>query len=184
MTEMARWVAEWCHVERPILVGHGMGALLALEWARTRSDSVAGLVLCGVGLALGIPDDAIDTMRRVTRGKAPRPFDPSRVAKGSGPELMKRAYIEGIQTDPRATLVDLEASRSWSDAFENAGSVRCPTWIVRGSAESERCLQLADDLAGTLAQVSMVDIDGAAHFLPLEKPAALAMEIRQIAEAV
>ncbi len=184
MTEMARWVAEWCHVERPILVGHGMGALLALEWARTRSDSVTALVLCGVGLALGIPDDAIDTMRRVTRGKAPRPFDPSRVAKDAGPELMKRAYIEGIQTDPRATLVDLEASRSWSDAFENAGSVSCPTWIVRGSAESDRCLELADDLAGSLAQASIVGIDGAAHFLPLEKPAALATEIRQIAEAV
>jgi pimeloyl-ACP methyl ester carboxylesterase len=161
-----------------------MGALLALEWARTRSESVAGLVLCGVGLALGISDDAIETMRRVTRGKAPRPFDPSRVAKVSGPDLMKRAYMEGIQTDPRATLVDLEASRSWSNAFDDGSSVACPTRIVRGSAETERCLELADKLAGSLAQASMVEFEGAAHFLPLEKPEALANEIRLIAEAV
>ncbi|HEB88474.1 MAG TPA: alpha/beta fold hydrolase, partial [Deltaproteobacteria bacterium] len=80
MAEMAGWISDWCRAERPILVGHGMGALVALEWARTPERNVAGLVLCGVGASLGIPDEAIETMRRVTRGKAPRPFDPSRLA--------------------------------------------------------------------------------------------------------
>ena len=37
------------------LVGHGMGALIALEWAT--QTSVAGLFLCGSGLALGIDDE-------------------------------------------------------------------------------------------------------------------------------
>ena len=187
MAEMAGWVAGWCRAERPILVGHGMGALLALEWARTEPGSISGLVLCGVGLALDIRDDTIETMRRVTRGKAPRPFDPRRVAKGSGPDLMKRAYMEGIQTDPRATLVDLEASRSWSDRFDlagDAGSIVCPTRIVSGSAESEDCLERAEKLSHSLPQASVTLVDDAAHFLPLEKPEALANEIRLIAEAL
>ena len=187
MTEMAGWVANWCRAERPILVGHGMGALVALEWARTKSESVGGLVLCGVGPALSIPDETIETMRRVTRGKAPRPFDPNRVAKDSGPDLMKRAYIEGIQTDPRATLVDLEASRDWSDAFDAAndgGGILCPTRIVSGSAEPEVARASASALADALTQASVALVEGAAHFLPLEKPEALANEIRQIAEAV
>ena len=190
MAEMAGWVAGWCRAERPILVGHGMGALLALEWARTAPESVAGLVLCGVGPALGIQDDTIETMRRVTRGKAPRPFDPSRVAKDSGPDLMKRAYMEGIKTDPRATLVDLEASRAWSDAFdlsdlsEDGGSIACPVRVVSGSAESGDCLERADELARALPQASVVMIEGAAHFLPLEKPEALVKEIQLLAEAV
>ena len=187
MTKMAGWVGGWCRAERPILVGHGMGALLALQWARTEPKSVAGLVLCGVGLALGIPNDTIETMRRVTRGKAPRPFDPSRVAKASGPELMKRAYMEGIQTDPRATLVDLEASRRWSDSFnpvDDGRSVTCPTRIVGGSAESEDCRERADELAHSLSQASVAMVEGAAHFLPLEKPEALSKEIRQIADIV
>jgi pimeloyl-ACP methyl ester carboxylesterase len=187
MTESASWVADWCRSERPILVGHGMGALIALEWARRGSDSVAGMVLCGVGLALGIPDDSIETMRQVTRGKAPRPFDAKRVAKDSGPDLMKRAYMEGIQTDPRATLVDLEASRRWSDAFDpskEGSAVTCPTRIVGGSAESEGCRERAENLARALGQAPVSLIEGAAHFLPLEKPQALAKEISLIAEAV
>ena len=184
MTALAQRVSGWCGAARPILLGHGMGALLALEWARSQPDAVAGLVLCGAGLALGIPDEAIETMRQVTRGKAPRPFDPKRVCPDGGREMMQRAYMEGIQTDPRATLVDLEASRTWADAFDSkASGIDCPVVVVTGAAEDTGCVARAEALAGSLAQARTTTVEGAAHFLPLEQPAALAQEIRRIAEA-
>jgi len=183
MAEMAKWVAGWCQAARPILVGHGMGALVALEWARTQSDSIAALVLCGVGLALGIEDETIETMRQVTRGKAPRPFDPSRVCKDGGQDMMRRAYMEGVQTDPRATLVDLEASRAWSDSFDGGGGISCPIRIVSGTAESAACRSRAEALKGSLPTASIAEIEGAAHFLPLEQPEALANEIQRAREA-
>ena len=43
MSEMGCWIAQSCGATRPVLVGHGMGALVALDWARTQP--VAGLVL-------------------------------------------------------------------------------------------------------------------------------------------
>jgi pimeloyl-ACP methyl ester carboxylesterase len=184
MTGLARRISDWCGAARPVLLGHGMGALLALEWARSQPDAVGGLVLCGAGLALGIPDEAIETMRQVTRGKAPRPFDPKRVCPDGGREMMQRAYMEGIQTDPRATLVDLEASRAWADAFDPKGSgIACPITIVSGAAEDAGCIARAEALASSLASARTATIEGAAHFLPLEQPAALARELRQIAEA-
>jgi pimeloyl-ACP methyl ester carboxylesterase len=184
MTEMAQWVALWCQAARPILVGHGMGALIALEWARTQPDSVAGLVLCGAGLALGIEDEAIAYMRQVTRGKAPRPFDPSRVCKDGGQDMMRRAYMEGIRTDPRATLVDLEASRAWSNSFDGGGGqIKCPVTIVSGAAENGDCRSRANTLAGSISGAATPEIAGAAHFLPLEQPEALAAEIHRLAEA-
>jgi len=183
MADAARWVAAECRAERPVLVGHGMGALVALEWARSHPDTLRGLVLCGVGLTLGIDDEAIETMRRVTRGKAPRPFDPARVAREGGPDLVKRAYMEGIQTDPRATLVDLEASRSWADAFVANGGIETPIRIACGASESDDARARAEALATSLASATFVEIDGAAHFLPIEKPEALAREIGLIAEA-
>jgi pimeloyl-ACP methyl ester carboxylesterase len=196
MTEMARWVVDRCRLERPIVVGHGMGALIALEWARGAKEDVAGLVLCGAGLALGIDDPTIETMRNVTLGKAPRPFDPTRVCQASGPDMMRRAYMEGTQTDPRATLVDLEASRAWSDAFAGRGdgtkngggsvvssSLVCA--IVRGSEEAPICRKRAESLAQSLSlspsRTTTCEIEGAAHFLPLEKPDALAAEILRLA---
>ena len=182
MTEMARWVADWCGATEPVLVGHGMGALIALEWAK--QTSVAGLVLCGSGLALGIDDDTIAYMAQVTRGKAPRPFDPARVCKDGGREMMQKAYMEGIKTDPRATLVDLEASRAWADAFDaTASGIDCPVAIVSGSAENEDCVARATTLADALSKGSAETVEAAAHFLPLEQPEALAALIKTHAEA-
>jgi len=183
MAEMASWVADWCQIDRALVVGHGMGALVALEWAFSKPDSVAGLVLCGAGAALGIDAGAIELMRNVTRGKAPRPFDPTRVCKDSGPDLMRRAYMEGIKTDPRATLVDLEASRTWSDAFDarggaEAGGLRCPVRIVSGGAESDSIRRCSEQLARVSPSSSTHIVEGAAHFLPLENPAALSSLIR------
>lgn len=191
MTELARWVADWCELEAPVLVGHGMGALVALDWARRAPEAVGGLVLCGVGLALGIPDAAIETMREVTRGRAPRPFDPGRVCSEGGREAMQRAYLEGIKTDPRATLVDLEASRAFADGFLAAGDgkaavqppLACPVAIVTGAAEEPGCVERAQALAERLPGATRIEIEHAAHFLPLEQPAALAAEIRRFLEA-
>lgn len=187
MAEMARWVAGWCRLERPVLVGHGMGALVALEWARTHGDELGGLALCGAGLALGTTTETIETMRQVTLGKAPRPFDPSRVAKAGGQDMMRRAYMEGIQTDPRATLVDLEASRAWSAEHasdpEAALEVACATRFVCGDAEHANAREQAEALAGRCPKAEVAEVADAAHFLPLEQPGALAAEILKLAEA-
>jgi pimeloyl-ACP methyl ester carboxylesterase len=183
MAEIACWVAEWCQIDRALIVGHGMGALVAIEWAFAKPDSVAALVLCGAGAALEIDAGAIELMRNVTRGKAPRPFDPTRVCKDSGRDLMRRAYMEGIKTDPRATLIDLEASRAWANAFDGksgaeVGGVQCPVRIVSGGAESDSVRQRSEQLARVSPHSSTYIVDGAAHFLPLENPAALSSLIR------
>jgi pimeloyl-ACP methyl ester carboxylesterase len=185
MAEMASWVSAWCRLKRPILVGHGMGALVALEWARARSEPVAGLVLCGTGLGLGTSEASIEQMRRVSQGKAPRPFDPARVAKGASPDLLRRAYMEGIQTDPRATLVDLEASSRWSETFAaEEPEIACPVRVVVGEDEPAECRARAESLAQRLAAAETSAIADAAHLLPLEQPGALAatvLELREVA---
>jgi pimeloyl-ACP methyl ester carboxylesterase len=184
MADLACWIGDWCGIERPILVGHGMGALVALEWGRTRPDSLAGLVLCGAGLALDVGDEQIERMRLVSHGKAPRPFDPSRLASGADPELMKRAYMEGIGTDPRATLVDLESCLAWSETFSgDVAEPACTTRIVLGESEPDACRDRATSLVGGWSSASPITIEKAAHFLPIEQPAALAAEVLRLAEA-
>jgi pimeloyl-ACP methyl ester carboxylesterase len=195
MAETLAWVMQWCRVERPILVGHGMGALVALEWARTQADSVDGLLLCGIGRTLGIDDEMIETMRQVTRGKAPRPFDPSRIAKDAATDLMTRAYMEGIQTDPRATLVDLEASRRFFNSFSPTPSdktdetarvaldISRPIRFVDGASERDDIRERSRVFAEAIVGSSIDSIEGAAHYLPFEQPQSLVEEIRQIAEA-
>lgn len=200
MSDCARGVADWCRSERPILVGHGMGALVALAWAQTAAKgALGGLVLCGVGAALGIRDEAITAMREVTLGRAPRPFDPRRLAPGGPQELMRRAWLESIQTDPRATLVDLEASQRFARAFAQSAKTEkertaggtgvrpdslagLRVLVVAGEHEAEQDRSAAEALSARLAG-RFVLIPQAAHHVPLEQPQALAREILALAEA-
>lgn len=183
MRELAQWVAERCGLERPVLVGHGMGALVALDWAADAPGSIGGLVLCGVGTALGISDEAIGTMQQVTLGKAPRPFDPTRVCRDGGREMMQKAFMLGLETDPRATLVDLQASRAFCEGIDTAAAaVDCAATVAAGAAEPDACRERAVGLAERLG-ASATTIDGAAHFLPLEQPGALADVVRPLREA-
>jgi len=184
MAEMARWVAGWCEIDRTVLIGHGMGALVALEWAKTAPDTVAGLVLCGIGRMLGLEASEIEQMRRVAQGKAPRPFDPGRLAPGASADRMRQAYMEGIQTDPRATLVDLEACRAWVDASglqapEATGldlSPAIPVRVLIGAAEPETSRARTEAFAEGLSRADLRILEEAAHWLPLEQAAAVAEE--------
>ena len=180
MSACARGVASWCRAERPVLVGHGMGALVALDWARRDPGSVAGLVLCATGRVVDVPDAAIETMRQVTLGRAPRPFDPARLAPGSPPEQMRRYWFESIQTDPRATLVDLEACRDFAKAFDGACGAK--SVVACGEAEPEADRARAQGFASRLG-APCTTLPGAASLLPLEKPAELAREILRLMEA-
>jgi len=96
--------------------------------------------------------------------------------------MMQKAYMEGIKTDPRATLVDLKASLAWASDFD-AKEIDCPTSIVSGRSENSDCVTRAEALAARLPSCETKTIEAAAHFLPLEQPAALAAEIRRVAEA-
>ena len=190
MSECARGVAAWCRAERPILVGHGMGALVALDWARRAPDSVGGLVLCAAGRTLGLRDEAIEAMRSVTLGRAPRPFDAARLAPGAPRERMQRFYMESIQTDPRATLVDLEACRAYAHGGEGSAGAgaghalrtKAPvaTLIACGEAEPEADRAAAGELAEHLGARHETIREGAS-LLPLECPAALAREVLRLA---
>lgn len=186
MSACARGVASWCRATRPILVGHGMGALVALDWARREPGSIAGLVLCGTSAAFAVRDEAIAYMREVTLGRASRPFDPKRLCAGGSPDLMRRAWFESIQTDPRATLVDLEASQAFARSLamgDAAAAPRLPVLVVAGATEPATDLDAARSLAARLGG-RFASVEGAAHWLPLEQPEALAREILAFASSL
>ncbi len=186
MSECARGVAAWCRAERPILVGHGMGALVALDWAQRAPGAVGGLVLCATGRTLGLRDETIEAMRSVTLGRAPRPFDAARLAPGAPRERMQRFYMESIQTDPRATLVDLEACRAFARASSASDALRtkppAPTLIACGEAEPEADRAVAQGLAARLGARHETIREGAS-LLPLECPEALAREILRLSRS-
>lgn len=160
-----------------VLVGHDMGAAVALRCALERPKGVRALVICSAGDRFELPEETIDQMRRVRDGKERRPFDPGAFSKKTAPDVMKRAFMEGMKTDPRSTYEDLVACRDWDDAAR-LGEITVPTLVVHGEDDRDAVKTRAAALAERMPAAQLDIVAEAGHALLVEAPGPLAQRIR------
>ena len=170
-------------ISRAVLLGHEMGAGVALQTALDRPSQVAGLILCSAGSNFAPPQERVDQMGRVRDGKEKRPFDPTAFASKTPPEIMKKAFMEGMKTDPRATYGDLIACQQWT-GHERIAEILAPTFVVNGSEDRESVRSTAADLVQKFKTAELQTIEPAGHSLLLENPKALGDLVRDFLERV
>jgi pimeloyl-ACP methyl ester carboxylesterase len=182
MADFALEVLDALEVDRPaVLLGHGMGGVVALQCSLTAPEKVRGLVICGSSGSYDCPDSLIDRARLVSEGKARREFDMTAFRKGVAPEVMRAGYMDTLKTDPRVIYPNLLAQRSWS-LGERAPRILVPALICVGDEEKSEIAQASDRLVEALPQARKVVIPEAGHMIPLEAPEALAGAIAEFLE--
>lgn len=160
-----------------VLVGHGMGAAVALRVARTHPAMVRRLVLIGAAPRLDLPEETRETWRNVMRGRLPQPFTTEAFSPKTDFALMREGWMEQAKTDPRVRYFDLVA---WSehDAGADAGEIQAPTLLVSGSDDRLAPPASAATLQSMIAGARSITIADAGHLLPLEKAEDLAAAIK------
>lgn len=176
LAELTRALMGWLGLERPVLLGHGLGGAVALRVALDAPAAVRGVVTLGTGARQPVDDEGFELMRRVTEGKARRPFDASVFAPGTGPDVLRPWFMEGMKTDPRATFGDLQACRAWNDA-DRLRELDVPLWVLVGEHERPELRREAEALAAAAPGARLQVVEGAGHVLPVEAP-------KQVAEAL
>jgi pimeloyl-ACP methyl ester carboxylesterase len=156
---------------RPVLLNHSLGGAVALEYASQYPADVAGLVLVGIGYAMAL-GDAIEQTRQIADGKARRAFQREAYGPDATPEIMQRGFMEELKTDPRTRLGNLIALDAWRGP--ELARIDVPALVVCGSADFPVVRESALRLERELPRARRVEIPGAGHMLPLEKPEALA----------
>ncbi len=165
-------------MELPIVViGHSFGGRLAVALASRVPDAVAGLVLTGVPL--------------VRLQTPPRP--------SSGYRLIRWANRRGLVSDRR--LESMRRARGSADYRAASGVmrqvlvtvvnesyepemevIRCPVSLIWGAEDTEVPPAVAEAAAPILrrsaAQVELTILEGVGHFVPTERPEALASAVR------
>jgi len=183
MAALTRGMIDQLDLERPVLLGHGLGGAVALQVALDAPERVSGGVVIGAGATLPVDDDAFALMKRVTEGKARRPFDPSVFAEGTPPDVLRPYFMQGMKTDPRATFGDLEACRAF-DASARVASLEVPLLVLVGEHERADLRVAAEALATSAPNAALEVIRGAAHVLPIEAPGAVAAAIQTFVEGL
>jgi pimeloyl-ACP methyl ester carboxylesterase len=176
MRDFTRTLTEKLGLRPHVLVGHSLGAAVALDYALEFKDAVRGLVICSGGAGISFPDGYLENAKLVTEGKRRRDFDPKAFAEGADPKLMRKGFMAGMKTDPRATYGDLLACQDWQRQ-EDLARIEVPTLVIHGDAESSEVISQANKLLDCLPNSSKVVVGQAGRMILYEQPEALASEI-------
>jgi esterase len=187
-------------LERPVLVGHSMGALNALSYAAHHADSLAGLVIVDM-----TPDVRIAAAKRVFDFvTAPaeldsveefvsraREFNPSRDSR-----LLRRSLLHNLRQLPNGkwtwkydrramTRERFDQVRSEMEGVrDRLDAVTCPTLVVRGERSDAVSPENAKALAEALPCGEWTGIPDAGHTVQGDNPRALAAAIGEFVRRV
>lgn len=183
MAAFSRALMDKLGLERPVVLGHGMGGAVALEIALAAPDALRALVLCATGARLPISELQLERTRRVTEGKQRRSLAPVGLTSAAPPELQRRAVMESLRTDPRALRGDLIACRDW-DAASRLASLALPTLVISGDEDEGPAAGQAELLATGIPGAQQRVIAKAARQIPLEQPEALSEAVEGFLEGL
>jgi pimeloyl-ACP methyl ester carboxylesterase len=189
IADMASWIVralDAAEVQSAALVGHSMGALIALEAAASAPARVRSLALLGVAERMAVHPDlqaAADGNRRLApelvsswghgrSGHFGGNPAPGLWMMGSSLQLLERAPAGAL-------AADLAASNTYDGAMAAAARVACPTLLLLGAFDRMTPPARAKPLAEAIERARTVVLPAAGHMLMSERPDAVIDALRE-----
>lgn len=182
--------------ERFVLVGHSLGAIVAMSVALAAPERVAGL--CLVSTNAKAPTDAqrdgwrewLDALEQGTDARELQsrilPALLGAAAVRERPDLVERTLAMGTATGGLRLRAQLELQLDRGDLLGRLPSLRVPTLVVSGLDDAICPPHLHTEIVTRMPDARLVTLD-AGHLLPLERPQAFGSLLRswqgQLADA-
>jgi pimeloyl-ACP methyl ester carboxylesterase len=173
---------------RAFLIGHSMGALVALETALRYPARVERLALLGAAL----PMPVADMLLAAARDNEPKAIAlvnawsysaAGQIGGNTVPGLwllgMNRRLME--RQKPGVFHADLSACNAYQRALESLAAIACPTCVIAGNADRMTPLKASRSLAAAIPGASLAVIPGSGHALMAERPDAVLDALRDFA---
>ena len=178
-------------LERALIVGHSMGAMVAQRFAMDHPSRVSGLVLMGAFATLFQDPGLMDFYRSAIAPLA----DP--IDAGFAREWQQSTLARPMAADHLDTVVGESLkvpARIWREAFEgflatpdfsaDLSRVGVPTLVIWGDKDSYAPREHQDRLVSRLPKARLVVYEGAGHAVHWEDPAAFVKDLKAFIESL
>jgi pimeloyl-ACP methyl ester carboxylesterase len=192
--EMAAFVADAIEAaaatqRHPVaLVGHSLGALVALDTAARLGEKARALALLGMAPLMPVHPDLLAAADRGER----RTIDfmvswavgrPAQIGgnEASGLWTTQAAMTLLERADPRSIAFDLAACDAYRGSVEAAGRLSCPVLLLLGAEDRMTPAAKAVDFARTIGlPARTTTLPGAGHMMMIEQPTATLAALKTI----
>lgn len=178
--KMADWifdVLDAARVSHAQIVGHSMGALVALECAARRPDRVDRIALLGAAYPMRVSDALLEATRtdeararqminvwsHSAYAHYPSSPGPGFWVHGASLRLMERQRT-GILP------IDFAACNEYAGGSAAAAKVRCPALFLIARRDVMTPGRTVQDLVKAIRGAQVVEIAGSGHYMMTEKP--------------
>jgi len=177
---IADWIVallDTAGVARASLVGHSMGALVALDCAGRHSGRVAGIAMIGVAYPMKVSDELLDATKNrepeaqamvnlwLHASLAPYPANPGPGfwVMGGNARLMQRQK-------PGVMHTGFAACNAYAGGTDAAAKVNCPVLFLLARRDMMTSIRSAQALANLIKGSKTVIVEDCGHNLMGEKP--------------
>ncbi|MEQ1571901.1 MAG: alpha/beta fold hydrolase, partial [Myxococcota bacterium] len=157
------------------VVGHSYGGAVALELA-LRGDRLSALVLVSSGARLRVHPQLLDA---AASGPMSMGF-----AFGPGSAEAAAAYDAAVAQVPPATAAADWRACDRFDRLDRLGELRVPTWVLAGTEDPLTPIARQRTLAQRIPGARLIEVEGAGHMWPWERPDRFAAALREVTAAL
>ena len=184
---------EALELDRPVLVGHSLGASIAIKLALERPELVRGVALIGADATLSnlaprmqrfeeaITELGIDGWVAERWVQNP-PF--AAVSLERDPSMLDEYRALLLQNDPHDYIRQTRAIATAEDLAPRLGAVTQPALVLIGSLDDRTLPEHGRALAAELGNARSVELADVGHTLPLEAPVEVAAAVNEFIDEI
>jgi 3-oxoadipate enol-lactonase len=166
-------------LQRPILIGHSMGGMIAQTLLRRRPDGYRAAVLVGTSPAFGNPEG--DFQKKFVAARL-APLESGKTMPELATEIVDGMMGPSPDSQGRALAIDLMGSTPAStyraavlclvhfDERANLGNIRCPVLCLAGEHDHNAPAPMMERMAAKIPGAKYVCLPGVGHLPNLEAP--------------